>query len=534
MGRGKIQWGAFTKVAGGFVNPERLFMRGRSATALLLLAATAFAAVAMASQEECAPRKELAAKSFPVDADRVIAMQALASAWAGANGLQVLRPTGIEVAPVSIRPMPLPRSAYEHVKGLMSGFNEMVHKVSLDADFINRELKPVAVTDDFQRHLLEIYNTCREEGVAQPITLGIFRSDYMLHDAGDGSPLVPKQVEINTIAASFFGLSQRVTGLHRTLLGRLPLKGLEVTDCPDNSPVSGIASSIATAIRLYSKSMQISNQHVACLMVVQGDEQNVFDQRHLEFALWDNHQVPVIRATMAEIHTGARLDPASKVLHFQDTEIGCIYFRAGYQPEDYTGQNDWDARLLMERSAAVKCPSAAYHCVGAKKIQAALARPGVVEKYVSADVAARLRTVFAGMYTLGDGSVEAREAKEKALAAPKDYVLKPQREGGGNNLYDAEMVQLLSTATDEELEAYILMDIIKAPVVPSLFMRKGEIFDVKATTELGIYGTIVAEGGVIHETQTVGHLLRSKMESSKETGVAAGFGVLDSPALYDI
>jgi len=503
---------------------------------LLLLAFTKCAAVAMAAaQEECLPgnkANKLADKCPPIDADMVIKMQALSSAWAGANGLQVLRPTGIEIAPVSIRPMPFPRSAYDHVKGLMVDFNELVHKVSLDAEFINRELKPVAVTDAFQRRLLDIYNTCREEGIAQPITLGIHRSDYMLHDAGDGSPLVPKQVEINTVAASFFGLSQRVTGLHRTLLGRLPLGGLDAADCPDNSPVSGIASSIATAIRLYSNSVRNSNQH-ACLFVVQGDEQNVFDQRHLEFALWDNHKVPVIRATLAEIHTGAKLDAISKVLQFQGIEIGCIYFRAGYQPEDYKDENDWDARLLMERSVAVKCPSAAYHCVGAKKIQGALTRPGVVEKYVSADVAARLRTVFAGMYTLGDGSAEAREAKEKALAAPKEYVLKPQREGGGNNLYDVEMVQLLSTATDEELEAYILMDIIKAPVAPSLFMRKGQVFEVEATTELGIYGVIVAEGDVIHETHTVGHLLRSKMESSKETGVAAGFGVLDSPVLYD-
>jgi hypothetical protein len=215
-------------------------------------------------------------------------MQALASAWAGANGLQVLRPTGIEVAPVSLRPMPFPRSAYNHVKDLMGDFNELVHKVSLDADFINRELTPVAATDDFQRRLLEIYNTCREEGFSQKITLGIHRSDYMLHDAGDGSPLLPKQVEINTVAASFFGLSQRVTGLHRTLLSRLPLEGLDAKDCPENSPVPDIAASIAKAISLYGG----SRREVACLFVVQSDEQNVFDQRHLEFALWDNHQVP--------------------------------------------------------------------------------------------------------------------------------------------------------------------------------------------------------------------------------------------------
>jgi len=33
-----------------------------------------------------------------------------------------------------------------------------------------------------------------------------------------------------------------------------------------------------------------------------------------------------------------------------------------------------------------------------------------------------------GLYGLGDGSVDATEAKQRALAAPNDYVLKPQRE----------------------------------------------------------------------------------------------------------
>jgi hypothetical protein len=41
----------------------------------------------------------------------------------------------------------------------------------------------------------------------------------MLHDAGDGSPVCAKQVEINTVASSFAALSQRVTGLHKMLLG---------------------------------------------------------------------------------------------------------------------------------------------------------------------------------------------------------------------------------------------------------------------------------------------------------------------------
>jgi hypothetical protein len=44
-----------------------------------------------------------------------------------------------------------------------------------------------------------------------------------------------------------------------------------------------------------------------------------------------------------------------------------------------------------------------------------------------------------------------------ALQNPSEYVLKPQREGGGNNLWGDELVKVLSTATPAERSAYILM-----------------------------------------------------------------------------
>lgn len=376
--------------------------------------------------------------------------------------------------------------------------------------------------------------------MAQSLTLGVHRSDYMLHDAGDGSPLCPKQVEINTVASSFAGLSQRVTQLHQLLLGRFPLEGLTPENCPANNPVAGIAAGMAEALSLYKQTLPTKSsatpdpmRQVAVLFVVQPNEGNVFDQRHLEFELWQTHQVPVLRATLSEIYAEAKMDEDSRLLLLRGYEIGVVYYRAGYAPPDFTCDEDWDARLRIERSLAVKCPSVAYQCVGAKKIQQVLSRTGVVERFLEPEAAARVRASFAGLYGLGDGSEEARLAKERALAHPAEYVLKPQREGGGNNLYDKEMVDMLTSASDDELQAYILMDIIKAPPAPAVFMREGGAVETVATTELGIYGVVIAKDDALLVSKPVGHLLRSKMAASKETGVAAGFGVLDSPVLYD-
>ena len=67
----------------------------------------------------------------------------------------------------------------------------------------------------------------------------------------------------------------------------------------------------------------------------------------------------------------ARVDERTKKLSLFGREVSVVYFRAGYAPADYPGEAEWAARMALERSAAVKCPSAALQCVGAKKIQQA-------------------------------------------------------------------------------------------------------------------------------------------------------------------
>lgn len=48
----------------------------------------------------------------------------------------------------------------------------------------------------------------------QSVALGLNRSDYMLDQGEDGSSSL-KQIEINTIAASFGGLSSHTPDVHR-------------------------------------------------------------------------------------------------------------------------------------------------------------------------------------------------------------------------------------------------------------------------------------------------------------------------------
>lgn len=62
----------------------------------------------------------------------------------------------------------------------------------------------------------------------------------------------------------------------------------------------------------------------------------------------------------------------------------------------------WDARLLMERSLAVKCPDISTHLAGTKKVQQELARAGILERFFpdEPETVAQIRATFAGLYTL--------------------------------------------------------------------------------------------------------------------------------------
>jgi hypothetical protein len=63
---------------------------------------------------------------------------------------------------------------------------------------------------------MNIYMKILQDGVKQPIVLGLHRSDYMLHSV-ENDPRTFMQVELNTIASSFGALSSKVSEMHRVL-----------------------------------------------------------------------------------------------------------------------------------------------------------------------------------------------------------------------------------------------------------------------------------------------------------------------------
>jgi len=187
---------------------------------------------------------------------------------------------------------------------------------------------------------------------------------------------------------------------------------------------------------------------------------------------------------------------------------------------------------LIEQSCAVKCPSISYHLVGTKKIQQELAKPNVLERFLeNKEEIAKLRKCFAGLWSLDD-----EEIVKTAIEKPELFVLKPQREGGGNNIYGLDLRETLTRLQKEggdALAAYILMQRIFPKASLAYLVRGGICHEGLVISELGIYGAYLRNKDKVVINEQSGYLMRTKVSSSDEGGVAAGFAVLDSLYLTD-
>jgi glutathione synthase len=172
------------------------------------------------------------------------------------------------------------------------------------------------------------------------------------------------------------------------------------------------------------------------------------------------------------------------------------------------------------------------------QVQQRLAAPGQLEQFVDvADDVVALRAVFAGLYGLEDlppsgGNDAGAAAIAAAKRRPSGFVLKPQREGGGNNLFGNELKRALETWSPHALASHILMEKIEPPSSVNTLVRNGQTVQGLCVVELGVYG-VYCSGGSKQLNEPAGHLLRAKLEGVDEGGVAAGFACLCSPLLVD-
>jgi glutathione synthase len=179
------------------------------------------------------------------------------------------------------------------------------------------------------------------------------------------------QVELNTIASSFGCLSTLTTQLHKHTLGRLAsaaaatagpitpqqqqqqrdtLQLLDHQRLPSNEAMAGISRALAAATRA------AGGPDAVMVMVVQPGERNAYDQQWLQQTLWQQHGVVTQRLSLGEVQDALELCPHPQqqqqqqqqrlVLKSTGQVVGGVYFRAGYTPNDYPSDKEWQVGWL--------------------------------------------------------------------------------------------------------------------------------------------------------------------------------------------
>jgi len=117
--------------------------------------------------------------------------------------------------------------------------------------------------------------------------------------------------------------------------------------------------------------------------VVLDGERDLFDQRQLEFELFHQHSIRVIRQAFEQLRHNASLT-IDRTLYVQilgcedPVEISTVYYRAGSNPPEYSAVG-FSTRPLLEQTKAFKCPSLSLQLAGCKKIRQVLTCPGILE-----------------------------------------------------------------------------------------------------------------------------------------------------------
>lgn len=467
----------------------------------------------------------------PLSPERLDEMVQRVGGWALLNGVQkkitaTEFPERLEPMPFTLFPSILPGDVLRKTRGLQTAFQTVIYKVANDHEFMKECLKGLLNVDDFTKQLWTIYETVRAEGIAQEISLVLTRNDFMMEYRNDNDVTQDcKQVEFNTFASGAGGVISSMTDVHRYSLSLedIPFNSEQL---PDNHPTAGLADGMVKAWRLYK------NKKSVILYIVGIPEPNTPDQRWLERDIFQiDRSVKVIYRTFPQLIRQMTLGE-NKELLVDGMEVAVVYYRYGYSPKHYPTDAEFKLRLDIERSRAIKCPTVAFHLAGCKKIQQVLAEPGVLERFIQGtDAINDLRSTFVGLYKLD--TADSDEIISQALQTPEKYVLKPQREGGGNNLFGTELKEYLEKIKDSpERSSWILMDRIRAARHRNRLIRVGlgpECRDV--VSEIGIFGVHISTSATELENFECGYLLRTKPEIANEGGLFSGHSCLDSPFL---
>lgn len=223
--------------------------------------------------------------------------------------------------------------------------------------------------------------------------------------------------------------------------------------------------------------------------------------------------------------------------------VSIFYFRAGYCIEDFliddeNGNNiGWKVRENIETSNAIKVPDIDALIITLKKFQHSVNHPEKLKDLISQieyieqsqinDITQSLLSNFAQIIDYNElNETQQTEILEKMAKESDNYLIKPMKEGGGNN-YNYDEVRKIAERKDLDiLHKSIIMERIFPPVSVNYVLKGNNIVQENVITEVGIYSYILTnciDSKIVEiENHTFGALFRTKFQFESEGGISYG------------
>lgn len=463
--------------------------------------------------------------------------------WALLHGLALKKGEGIaEHCPFSAAPVQMNREHFGRLQSVVSLMGKMMHAVSEDHAFLRQSLEVLEGGDCLFDHLLKLHRQIhQQESKVRRQPLLIMRTDFM-----DDAELGPKVIEFNGIAAGMGPFGEKAHQLHHYLQQVAPEEfhrwgGGRKLNLIENHATTELAQGIASTALSIKKEHDDGGRPVF-LMVVQPDEDNVYDQKLLELEL-NALGVRTVRRTFRELHGALSTGENDRLLLESVGPLDVVYLRAGYQAEDYVAHDIEESRCcealgqtraFIEQHHVAVNATVSQQLATSKRIQMLLT--GMSAKQLTRfnltiDEAEAVKAFLGEMNPVDHQSLAWFEQQSSS-----DWVLKNQGEGGGHCIFDEDIAPKLKSLDQhpEYYHAWALMRRLR-PLhrsSPALLVRKGQggiIHDL--ISEVGLFSLHFNGEPMTTNGGYAGYLVRSKPAGVSEGGVHSGMGVVDSLAV---
>ena len=436
---------------------------------------------------------------------------------------------GFEPVPVSLTPWKLSKAQFAKAQQLATLLGHVQASAAANPDWLLALLAKLefsqSVPGQIWRTLRNIYPAGAESTSSTQLVVNrnlmLNRHDFMLDQQQQW-----QWVESNPIAAGMGPLNAQ----YLALIAQYRQGSYAANDAVKVQATLLAHAAIAQSrTHLSSTHLSTTNEsttdksttHRASLMliVVEGDEDNIFDQR----LLCDEVQrlgVRVERVTISELMQ-SELSGDNQLL-WQTQPVDLLYWRTGYNPSAELNDDYWHFRARLESTAVSQCPTLLGQLTGSKWFQHQFSKALLHD---STTVAAIFAIAPDEVNLLKQAVVQSFGVSELSAARIKElitagYWYKTQQEGGGN----VARGQAALDKSNQADNADILMAPINAAIRQEAFTslrRNNTTVTTEHISELGIFslGDAADYGG---------YLCRTKPAQNNEGGVHRGGAVLDT------